>query len=156
MIATILSAQCTDARVNTVTGDLPDLLFFVIKVAELLLISRQIPGKTGPYEVLCSNWLSFGEICKLKRIEEMVELYYNSNQFTHTLPALEKLFPSPFAMFEKLAEYYEENGYFVNSPSRAYRYGILLDFALCYGGKQEGLCSGFISYTTLKDFPKLS
>ncbi len=99
-----------------------------------------------PYEVLCSNWLSFGEICKLKRIEEMVELYYNSNQFTHTLPALEKLFPSPFAMFEKLAEYYEENGYFVNSPSRAYRYGILLDFALCYGGKQEGLYKELLTY----------
>ena len=66
---------------------------------------------------------------QLKRIEEMVELYYNSNQFTHTLPFLEKAFESPFAMYEALAEFYAVKGYFVNSPARAYRYEILLQFA---------------------------
>ena len=55
----------------------------------------------------------------LKRIEEMVELYYNSGQFTHTLPVLEKAFPGPFAMYEALADYYQEQGYFTNSPARA-------------------------------------
>ena len=58
----------------------------------------------------------------------MVELYYNSNQFVYTLPVLEREFSSPFAMFEKLAAYYEEKGYFVNSPARGYRYQVLLDF----------------------------
>ena len=43
-----------------------------------------------PYEVLYTNWISYGEIRRLKRIEEMVELYYNSGQFTHTLPVLVK------------------------------------------------------------------
>lgn len=83
-----------------------------------------------PYEVLYTKWISYGEIRKLKRVEEMVELYYNSGQFTLTLPMLEKHFESPFAFYEKLAEYYEEKGYFVNSPSRAYRYQILLEFAI--------------------------
>ena len=92
-----------------------------------------------PYEVLRSHWLSFEDVCRIKRIEEMVELYYNSSQFTHTLPVLESLFASPFSMFEKLAEYYEENGYFVNSPSRQYRYEVLLEFALRYGKGQEEL-----------------
>ena len=82
-----------------------------------------------PYEVLYTNWISYGEIRRLKRIEEMVELYYNSGQFTHTLPVLEKAFPGPFAMYEALADYYQEQGYFTNSPARAYRYQILLDFA---------------------------
>lgn len=81
-----------------------------------------------PYEVLSTNWLSFGEVLKLKRIEEMVELYYNSNQFVHTLPVLEREFASPFAMFEELAAYYGEKGYFINSPARGYRYQVLLDF----------------------------
>lgn len=81
-----------------------------------------------PYEVLHTNWISFGEILRLKQIEEMVELYYNSNQFVHTLPVLESEFASPFAMFEKLAAYYKEKGYFVNSPARSYRYQVLLDF----------------------------
>ena len=82
-----------------------------------------------PYEVLYTNWISYGEIRRLKRIEEMVELYYNSGQFTHTLPVLEKAFPGPFAMYEALADYYQEQGYFTNSPARAYRYQILLEFA---------------------------
>ncbi len=82
-----------------------------------------------PYEVLYTNWISYGEIRRLKRIEEMVELYYNSGQFTHTLPVLEKAFPGPFAMYEVLADHYQEKGYFTNSPARAYRYQILLEFA---------------------------
>ena len=82
-----------------------------------------------PYEVLYTNWISYGEIRRLKRIEEMVELYYNSGQFTHTLPVLENAFSGPFAMYEALADYYQEQGYFTNSPARAYRYQILLEFA---------------------------
>ncbi len=82
-----------------------------------------------PYEVLYTNWVSYGEIRRLKRIEEMVELYYNSGQFTNTLPYLEKVFPGAFAMYDALADYYQEKGYFTNSPARAYRYQILLEFA---------------------------
>ena len=99
-----------------------------------------------PYEVLYSKWISYEEICRLKRIEEMVELYYNSNQFTHTLPVLEQIFSSPFAMFEQLAEYYEEKGYFVNSPSRAYRYEVLLDFARCQDKEREDLYRELLTY----------
>lgn len=83
-----------------------------------------------PYEVLFTKWLPYSQVLKLKRAEEMVELYYNSSQFAHTLPVLEKVFPDPFRLYEQLAEYYEEKGYFVNNPARAYRYQVLLDFAL--------------------------
>lgn len=82
-----------------------------------------------PYEVLYTNWLSYGEVLRLKRIEEMVERYYNSNQFTHTLPFLERAFDHFFAMYEALADFYEERGYFVESPARAYHYQVLLEFA---------------------------
>ena len=87
-------------------------------------------GSMPPYEVLYTNWLSYEQVLKLKRIEEMVEIYYNSNQFTHTLPYLEQNFDSPFRMYEALADFYERNGYFVSSPSRSYRYQVLLDFAV--------------------------
>lgn len=99
-----------------------------------------------PYEVLYSKWMSFEEICRLKRIEEMVELYYNSNQFTYTLKVLEKVFESPFEMFEKLADYYEEKGYFVNSPSRVYRYEALLEFACSYDKEKEGLFKELLTF----------
>lgn len=38
-----------------------------------------------PYEVLASDKLSFGELSRLKGIEEMVEIYYNSGRFEQTL-----------------------------------------------------------------------
>lgn len=81
-----------------------------------------------PYEVLQTTWLSYGDVCRLKRIEEMVELYYNSCQFTMTLPYLERFFESPFAMFERLASFYEKKGCFFNTPSRIYRYEVLWEF----------------------------
>lgn len=92
-----------------------------------------------PYEVLYTNWLSYDQVLKLKRIEEMVEIYYNSNQYTHTLPFLEQKFESPFRMYEALADFYEEKGYFVNSPSRSYRYQVLLDFATAVDSEREKL-----------------
>lgn len=82
-----------------------------------------------PYEVLYTKWLSYADMLKLKKIEEMTELYYNSNQFCHTLPVLAHEFPSPFQMYEALAGFYQEKGYFTNAPSRTYRYQALLEFA---------------------------
>lgn len=90
-----------------------------------------------PYEVLFTKWISFAEIRRLKKIEEMVEIYYNSNQFSNTLRVLLRLFQSPFTMFEKLADYYEEKGYFVETPSRVYRYQVLLSFAESLDEKQS-------------------
>lgn len=81
-----------------------------------------------PYEVLYTHWLSYEDILKLKQVEEMVELYYNSNQFRHTLTVLEQEFGDAFSMFSKLAEYYERKGYFVVTPARAHRYQVLLKF----------------------------
>ncbi len=81
-----------------------------------------------PYEVLGTSWLSYGEIAQLKKIEEMVEIYYNSGQFANTLRFLVKEFASPFRMYEKLSGYYEEKGLFGRSHTRTARYKILLDF----------------------------
>ena len=81
-----------------------------------------------PYEVLFTKWLSYEEVQELKKVERMLELFYNSGQFSHTLMVLEKLFESPYAMFLALAEFYEKEGYFLNSPARNYRYEVMLEF----------------------------
>ncbi|MBQ9926791.1 MAG: B12-binding domain-containing radical SAM protein [Lachnospiraceae bacterium] len=99
-----------------------------------------------PYEVLYTKWLSYEEVLKLKQIEEMVELYYNSNQFRHTLKVLVGCFSGPFAMFEALARYYEENGYFVQSPARGYRYQVLLDFACKADADKADLYRELLTY----------
>lgn len=82
-----------------------------------------------PYEVLSTKWLPYGRLLLLKQVEEMVELYYNSGQFTYTLPVVQTAFPDAYAMYLRLSEFYREKGYLFSSPSRSYRYQALLDFA---------------------------
>lgn len=82
-----------------------------------------------PYEVLYTKWLPYEDTLRLKGVEEMVEVYYNSRQFCYTLPYLIRQFESPFALFEALADYYEENELNQVSHSRTSRYEILLAFA---------------------------
>ncbi len=80
------------------------------------------------YEVLFTRWLSYREVIRLKGIEEMVEVYYNSRQFTHTLSELEKKYPSPFIMYNKLYEFYDLHGYGGLMHKRSTRYEILLEY----------------------------
>lgn len=81
-----------------------------------------------PYEVLGTKWLTYGEICRLKGIEDMVEVYYNSGQFTQTMKELESRFSDAFSMYEELAVFYEEKGYTGLSHTRIRRYDILREF----------------------------
>lgn len=81
-----------------------------------------------PYEVLSTKWLPYSDVLRLKRVEEMVESYYNSGQFSYTLAALEKVFPDPFSMYEQLGAYYDEAGQLSFSHSRVTRYEILYAF----------------------------
>ncbi|MBD5458674.1 MAG: B12-binding domain-containing radical SAM protein [Lachnospiraceae bacterium] len=83
-----------------------------------------------PYEVLSTKWISYGELLRLKQVEEMVELYYNSNQFAYTLPVLQTVFSDAYEMYLGLSDFYREKGYLLSSPSRSYRYQALLDFAI--------------------------
>jgi len=81
-----------------------------------------------PYEVMATRWLSYDDILVLKGVEEMVEVYYNSRQFENSLDWLEGHFPSAFAMYEQMAQYYEAKGLNGVSHSRMARYEILLEF----------------------------
>lgn len=92
-----------------------------------------------PFEVLKTNWLSYGEVLALKRVEEMVEVYYNSGQFACTLPKLEKRFQSPFRMFEALADYYRGRHLLEVNHARAARYEILLSFVREIAPEEEEL-----------------
>lgn len=90
-----------------------------------------------PYEVLSTKWLSYRDVIQLKKIEEMVEIYYNSEQFRYTMERLEQEFVSPFEMYSTLAGYYEENGLFEVSHSRIARYEILNRFLKKYMGENS-------------------
>lgn len=99
-----------------------------------------------PYEVLSTNWISYEDVLGLKRVEEMLEIYHNSGQFVHTIAFLEKQFASPFALYEALADFYERKGFFVQAPSRSYRYEVLLDFACETDGANEEVYRELLTY----------
>ena len=83
----------------------------------------------APYEVLKTNWMSYEEMLRLKGVEEMVEVYYNSHQFEVSLQYLMHDFDSPFAFYEALADFYERGGYDKVQHGRMQRYDLLLQFA---------------------------
>ena len=81
-----------------------------------------------PYEVLSTKWLDYDHVLKLKTVENMVEVYYNSGQFQNTLEYLENFFPDAFSIYERLGNFYMEKGYGDISHTRMRRYEILLEF----------------------------
>ena len=81
-----------------------------------------------PYEVLSTRWISYEEILKLKTVESMVEVYYNSGQFQYTLNWLTGFWENAFSFYEDLGRFYERKGYEELSHSRIRRYEILLEF----------------------------
>ena len=85
-------------------------------------------SKRPPYEVLKTKWVSFDDVLKLKEVEAVVEIYYNSLQFVNTMEALDKYFETPFEMFEKLGEFYKQNSENGVKHSRVNRYNLLLEF----------------------------
>ena len=103
----------------------------VLKGSNMMEMCREydIVYKTQePYEVLSTKWLDYDHVLKLKTVENMVEVYYNSGQFQNTLEYLENFFPDAFSIYERLGSFYMEKGYGDVSHTRMRRYEILLEF----------------------------
>lgn len=94
------------------------------KASEYDLVYRELP----PYEVLSTRWLSYGDVLRLKGIEDMVEVYYNSGQFTQTLQLLECACADAFSLYERMADYYSRKKLTGLNHSRLARYEILHEF----------------------------
>ena len=99
-----------------------------------------------PYEVLYTGWMSYGELRRLKGVEEMVEFYYNSGQFTHTLPFLERAFEGPFVLYERLADFVRAKGYPLTGSARIRRYEALLAFAEAYDNTRQAIYRELLTY----------
>lgn len=103
----------------------------VLKGSHMMEMCREygIVYKTQePYEVLSTKWLDYDHVLKLKTVENMVEVYYNSGQFQNTLEYLENFFQDAFSIYERLGSFYMEKGYGDVSHTRMQRYEILLEF----------------------------
>lgn len=84
----------------------------------------------APYEVLCNKFISYDEILKLKDIEDILERYYNSNNFSLSVKYITENYysESAFKFFEDFASYFNEMGYFHLAQGKNQLYSILADF----------------------------
>lgn len=89
------------------------------------IVCQDIP----PYEVLCTDWLSFEDILKLKQVEDMVERYYNSMQFEASVKFMVQRADTPFDFFMQIGKFFHDKGYDAVQQSRIGNYEILYEFA---------------------------
>ena len=82
----------------------------------------------APYEVLYTAVLSHDEVLRLKDIENVLDMFYNSGHFARTVACLVGLFDSPFAFYEALADFWVAKGYHDFAHSRTQMYTRLRAF----------------------------
>ena len=103
----------------------------VLKGSHMMEMCREygiVYKNREPYEVLSTKWLDYDHVLKLKNVENMVEVYYNSGQFQKTLEYAESFLPDAFSIYEGLGIFYMEKGYGDVSHTRMRRYEILLEY----------------------------
>lgn len=93
----------------------------------------------APYEVYYTKWVSFDEMLRIRMVEEMLEIHYNSGQFRTALSVLERHYESSFVMFLELGMFYRERGYDGCSHTRVRRTEIFYEFAVSVDPEQEAL-----------------
>ena len=86
--------------------------------------------KTAPYEVISTRYINIKELLKLKRIEEIVDKYYNENYFSKSLSYVINRFyhESPFDFYEDFSQYWQRNNLFRVSHSRKKLYEIFYKY----------------------------
>ncbi len=115
----------------------------------------------SPYEVMETKWLSFGDILRLKGLEEMVEVYWNSGIFTYSIEfIIQNFYSNSFKCFEELWKYWKYSGYHHMSHSKNKLYEILIGF---YGSNKfdnpeifkEVLKLDFLKNTKTSSLPQI-
>lgn len=84
----------------------------------------------APYEIISNKYLSSSSLIRLKKIENLLDLYYNRGGFQRTVDfAIENLTESPFDFYEELADYFYLKGFQHRSHKKEDLYRIFLLYA---------------------------
>ena len=66
----------------------------------------------APYEMLANDLMPFKDLVRIKRVEDVLEKYWNAHRMDRTLLYLvEQVFDSPFDFFQQFGDYWEERGW---------------------------------------------
>lgn len=84
----------------------------------------------APYQVLAYDSMDYQDLCRLQDIEDLVELYYNSGIFVHSLDYLvnEIYLENAFKALEEFSLYWREKGWYDRPQARDFLYIALSRF----------------------------
>ena len=86
-------------------------------------------SKQAPYEIFSNDYISFDELIKLKNFEEILELYYNSNRFRHSIEmTIKSHYNRAVDFYIDFSSYWKENGLFDKPHKLIKLYDILIEF----------------------------
>lgn len=103
-----------------------------------------------PYEILTTSKLSYFEIQRLKKVEEMVDKYYNSKKYDNILGFFYRKFDTPFDFYDKLGDFFEQKGYFDKNIGNSQYYKVFLDFNVEMLEGEEDYLVDIIRYDYLR------
>ncbi|MFC5470560.1 B12-binding domain-containing radical SAM protein [Cohnella suwonensis] len=66
----------------------------------------------APYEMLGNDLMPFGDIVRIKRVEDVLEKFWNAHRMDRTMEYLiREAYPSPFDFFQAFGDYWEARGW---------------------------------------------
>jgi anaerobic magnesium-protoporphyrin IX monomethyl ester cyclase len=66
----------------------------------------------APYEILGNSDLTFDELIRIKRVEDVLEKYWNAHRMDHTMRYLmNNVFTNAFDFFQAFGDYWEQQGW---------------------------------------------
>ncbi|WP_320046943.1 B12-binding domain-containing radical SAM protein [uncultured Ilyobacter sp.] len=84
-----------------------------------------------PYEVLSNEFISYGELTDLKKLETVLDYYYNSENYPKSIEyILKNHYERSFDFYEDIARYYDSRGHFKVSHKQVSIFNHLYEFYL--------------------------
>ena len=85
-------------------------------------------NRNPPYEILTTSKISYFELQRLKKVEAIVDKYYNSKKFNNILEFFYLKFNTPFEFYDSLGDFFEKKNYFNRNIGNSEYYKVFLDF----------------------------
>lgn len=98
------------------------------KIREEANIHEYIYDNKAPYQVIRNKYMSAMDIVRLKRVEEVLDRYYNRGGFEKSLAYLVDIYEEPFNFYDSFAEFYFDKGYQKANHKKEDNYRILNEF----------------------------
>ncbi|PRR78164.1 coproporphyrinogen III oxidase [Clostridium liquoris] len=103
-----------------------------------------------PYEILKTKDISYEELLQLKRVEEMVDKYYNSGKFNNILKYFIHKSSSSYSFYHSLGEFFYHKGYFARSISSSDYYKVFLEYNEEELGEDNKILNEVVKFDYLK------